>query len=45
MFSNSVYTQDLMELKPGADKLTFNKNTGEHKLVGNIHLIYQNNEI
>jgi lipopolysaccharide export system protein LptA len=45
MFSNSVYTQDLMELKPGADKLTYNKNTGEHKLVGNIHLIYQNNEI
>lgn len=45
MFSNSLLSQDLMELKPGADKLTFNRNTGEHKLIGNIHLLYQKNEI
>lgn len=45
MFGNSYYAQDLMELKPGADKLTFNRNTGEYKLIGNIHLVYQNNEI
>lgn len=45
MLSNLVFAQDLMELKPGADKLSFNRNTGEHKLIGNIHLIYQKNEI
>lgn len=45
IFNNPLYSQDLMELKPGADKLTFNRNTGEHKLVGNIHILYQRNEI
>lgn len=45
IFSNPVKSQDLMELKPGADKLSFNRTTGEHKLVGNIHILYQKNEI
>lgn len=45
MFSNAILAQDLMELKPGADKLSFNRNTGEYKLTGNIHLLYQHNEI
>jgi lipopolysaccharide export system protein LptA len=45
IFSNPVQSQDLMELKPGADKLSFNRTTGEHKLVGNIHILYQRNEI
>jgi lipopolysaccharide export system protein LptA len=34
-----------MELKPGADKLSFNKTTGVYKLIGNIHLLYQRNEM
>ncbi len=34
-----------MELAPGAEKLIYNKETGEHRLIGNIHITYQSNVI
>ena len=43
---HSVIAQgNLMELAPGAEKLIYNKETGEHRLIGNIHITYQSNII
>ncbi len=46
MLSKSTISQtNLMELAPGAEKLIFNKETGEHRLIGNIHITFQSNVI
>ena len=36
---------NLMELKPGAEKLIYFKETGEHRLIGKININYQSNII
>lgn len=46
MLSLKAFTQNnLMELAPGAEKLIYNKETGEHRLIGNINITYQSNVI
>ena len=46
MLSQSTIVQNnLMELAPGAEKLIYNKETGEHRLLGNIHITFQSNVI
>jgi lipopolysaccharide export system protein LptA len=46
MFSQFTISQtNLMELAPGAEKLIYNKETGEHRLIGNIHITFQSNVI
>lgn len=46
MLSQSIIGQtNLMELAPGAEKLIYNKETGEHRLIGNIHISFQSNVI
>ena len=46
MLSQSTIGQhNLMELAPGAEKLIYNKETGEHRLLGNIHITFQSNVI
>ena len=46
VLSTLSFTQsNLMELAPGAEKLIYNKETGEHRLIGNIHITYQSNVI
>ncbi len=46
VFSSFSFSQNnLMELAPGAEKLIYNKETGEHRLIGNIHITYQSNVI
>ena len=41
----TIAQNNLMELAPGAEKLLFNKETGEHRLIGNIHITFQSNTI
>ena len=46
MLSQSTIGQNnLMELAPGAEKLIYNKETGAHRLLGNIHITFQSNVI
>lgn len=46
MLSQFTISQtNLMELAPGAEKLIYNKETGEHRLIGNIHITFQSNVI
>ena len=46
MLTPLLFSQNnLMELAPGAEKLIYNKETGEHRLLGNIHITFQSNTI
>ena len=46
ILTNQAFAQsDMMELMPGAEKLLYIKETGEHRLIGNIHIKYQANTI
>ena len=46
ILTNQAFAQsDVMELMPGAEKLLYIKETGEHRLIGNIHIKYQANTI
>ena len=40
--TESFISQDIIDLSPGAEKLSYIKETGEHRLIGDIHLSYQN---
>jgi lipopolysaccharide export system protein LptA len=40
-FSQQVYSQNLLELLPGAESLTFNERTGAQILKGNVKFQYQ----